>query len=128
MDYLQVKQLHQGLALLTIVFFIWRASRSIVAPGSLPRWAKVLPHIIDTALLAAGLWLMVQLGLSPLHSGWLAAKIIALVLYIALGTFAIKRGRTPKARALAAVGAVLVFIYIVGVAIHKSPWAWFSAV
>ncbi|WP_115720274.1 SirB2 family protein [Gallaecimonas mangrovi] len=128
MDYLLVKQLHQALALVTVLFFIGRVLHGLVAPSPAPRWLKVAPHIIDTALLAVGVWLAWQLGQYPFKDNWLTAKVVALVLYIALGTIAIKRGRTAQTRVLAAIGAVLVFLYIVGVAVYKSPWSWLLAV
>lgn len=125
MSYPLIKSLHISLAMLTVVFFLWRASRSIFDPANLPRWARIAPHLIDSLLLLAGLWLMVQLGQYPFKDAWLTAKVLGLLAYIALGTLAIKRGRTKSARALATLGALLVFIYIVGVALNHSPRAWF---
>ncbi|WKE65411.1 SirB2 family protein [Gallaecimonas kandeliae] len=124
MTYSLVKAIHQALALVTILFFVWRASRAVLNPASLPRWARIAPHVIDTLLLAAGLWLMLLIHQYPFKDGWLTAKLLGLLLYIGLGTIAIKRGRSTRGRALAALGAVLVFIYIVGVAIYKTPWSW----
>ena len=39
-----------------------------------------------------------------------------------LGTVAIKRGRTPMTRGLAALAAIVVFVYIMGTAMTKDPW------
>ncbi|WP_406664963.1 SirB2 family protein [Gallaecimonas sp. GXIMD1310] len=122
MDYLAVKHLHMALAAVTLLLFLWRAVKQLRQPGSLPRWARFVPHIIDTLLLAAGIYLAVQLHLSPMSSSWIAAKIIGLVLYIGFGTFAIKRARSTRGRLLAIAGALLIFAYIVGVAFTKSPW------
>jgi len=70
----------------------------------------------------AALWLGLALlatllSISPLAAPWLMAKIIALLLYILLGTIAIKRGKTRKIRLAAWLAAQLVFIYIVSVAL-----------
>ena len=39
-----------------------------------------------------------------------------------LGTIALKRGKTPAVRATAFALAVLVFAYIIGVAVTKQAW------
>ncbi len=67
---------------------------------------------------------MLMLRFWPHQHPWLVAKLIALVIYIGLGSVAIKRGRTPLQRASAALLAVLVFVYIVGTAIRHHPLSW----
>ncbi|WP_341502297.1 SirB2 family protein [Gallaecimonas sp. GXIMD4217] len=126
MSYLAIKHLHQSLAFLSLALFIWRAIRAIPDPGRIPKWARVAPHIIDTGLLLAGLYLMMLLHQYPFVHHWLTAKVLALLLYIALGTLAIKRAPTPGLRAASALGAVLTFAYMVGVAISKSPLSWLN--
>ncbi len=83
------------------------------------RVVRVVPHIIDTVLLASAIALAVLARLSPLQHTWLATKIIALLLYIFLGTVALKRGRTRRVRATAFAAAVAVFAYIVSVALQR---------
>jgi uncharacterized membrane protein SirB2 len=60
-------------------------------------------------------------GFNPLAVPWLGAKVAALVLYIVAGTVALKRGRTPRARATAFAAALAVYAYIVSVALTKQP-------
>lgn len=57
---------------------------------------------------------------------WILVKIIALIAYIGVGTIAIKRGKTAKTRAIAAIIAVAIFVYIVGVAMTKSALSWWA--
>ena len=57
------------------------------------------------------------------NSPWLTAKLSALLLYIALGALAIKRAPSPLLRLLCGLLALLVFGYMVAVAITKSPLA-----
>ncbi len=83
---------------------------------------RVLPHINDTLLLAAGLGLMLLLRQYPFVDGWLTAKLLALLAYILLGTVALKRGRTPQSRVAAFGGAVLSLLYLVAVALTRNPW------
>ena len=69
---------------------------------------------------------MVLLSIWPWQLPWLGAKLLALLVYIGVGTIAIKRGATPTVRVLAAVVAVAVFAYMVGAAIHHSPLSWLA--
>lgn len=85
------------------------------------KWVKIAPHIIDTLLLASAISLAVILQLSPLEHPWLLAKIMGLLIYIVLGTVALKRGKTKPIRITAFVLALLTFVYIVNVALTKSP-------
>ncbi|MGY2461722.1 SirB2 family protein [Vreelandella sulfidaeris] len=124
--YLVLKQLHITAAYASLAFFVLRAFWSVRGVSLLQaRWVKVVPHVIDTLLLTLGVTLAVLLNFWPLPP-WLIAKITALVIYILLGTVAIKLGRTPRIRATAAVAAVLTFAYIVGVAVEHSPLSWLS--
>jgi uncharacterized membrane protein SirB2 len=84
------------------------------------RWVRIVPHVVDTLLLASAIAMLVVAGWSPTQP-WLAAKIVALLVYIALGTVALKRGRTMPVRAAALVAAVACFAYIVSVALTKNP-------
>jgi len=85
------------------------------------KWVKVAPHIIDTLLLGSAIALAITLQISPFEQTWLLAKIIGLLLYIALGTVALKRGKTRQIRMTALILALLTFGYIVKVALTKSP-------
>ena len=85
------------------------------------RPAKTLPHVVDTVLIASAIWLAWMLRLSPADAPWLAAKLVGLLLYIALGMVALRFGRTKGIRAIAWIAALLTFGYIVSVALTKSP-------
>lgn len=88
------------------------------------RWVRIAPHTVDSVLLASAIALAWQLGISPLTHPWLAAKIVALLLYIVIGTFALKRGKTKHNRMIAWLTAQLVFFYIVSVAVTHNPAPW----
>ncbi|MFB9869595.1 SirB2 family protein [Vreelandella sulfidaeris] len=125
--YFLIKQLHMTAATLSISFFVLRAWWSVrESPYINARWVRILPHLIDTALLGLGVTLMVLLSLWPWQLPWLGAKLLALLAYIGFGTIAIKRGPTPQARAIAAVVAVAIFAYMVGAAVRHSPLSWLS--
>ena len=124
--YLILKHLHITAAYASLAFFVLRAFWSVRGVALLQaRWVKIVPHLMDTLLLTLGVTLAVILNFWPLPL-WLSAKITALVIYILLGTVAIKRGKTPKIRATAAIAAVLVFAYIIGAAVERSALSWLS--
>ncbi|MCC5882769.1 MAG: SirB2 family protein [Halomonas sp.] len=120
--YSLIKHLHMTTAVLSILFFIVRAWWSVREITLLQRrWVRVLPHVNDTLLLLLGIALMTMLSMWPHQHPWLAAKLLGLLGYILLGTVAIKRGRTPMTRGLAALAAIVVFVYIMGTAMTKDP-------
>ena len=113
-------------AVLSGVFFAVRAYWKMRDNLILERvWVKILPHLIDTILLASAITLVVIGSHSPLHEPWLMAKIIALLAYIFFGTIAIKRGRTAAKRALASLISIAIFAYILSVAVTKNASIFF---
>lgn len=85
------------------------------------RLVRVLPHVIDTVLLISAIGLTITLGQYPFFQSWLTAKVIALLLYIGLGTVALKLGRRKMTRVIAFVLALVVVSYIVTVAWFHHP-------
>ena len=83
-------------------------------------------YVIDTALLVAGVVLAVQLSLNPLEVGWFGIKLLLLLVYIVLGSFALKRGRTPAVRATCYLLALTVYGWMIGVAIRHDPFSWLA--
>ena len=120
--YYAVKHLHMTCAALSLAFFVVRGAWMMRgSPLLAQRWVRIAPHVVDTALLASAITLAAMIGNYPLTHGWLTAKVLGLVVYIALGTVALKRGRTLRVRIAAFAGALVVFAYIVSVAFTKSP-------
>jgi uncharacterized membrane protein SirB2 len=122
MDYPTLKTLHLTTIAISLTLFVLRGLWMIAeSPRLQARWARIVPHINDTLLLVSGISLAYILRLSPLEHGWLAAKIVALLAYIMLGTMALKRGKTRGQRIAAWIAALLVFGYIVAVAVAHNP-------
>ena len=120
-DYGTVKSVHLTAAALSIAMFVARGGWLWYSPSMLQlRWVRVTPHVVDTVLLLSALWLAWQQAVGSAH-GWLAAKVVALAVYIVLGTHALKRGRTRGIRIAAFVAALATFGYIITVALTKSP-------
>jgi uncharacterized membrane protein SirB2 len=122
LDYLALKSIHVGAVVASYALFVLRGAWMLGDSPLLARhWVKIVPHVVDTVLLAAAIALAIALRQYPFQSPWITAKVIGLVLYIGLGTVALKRGRTKRARLAAWLAAQAVFLYIVAVAVTKSP-------
>ncbi|HWS75519.1 MAG TPA: SirB2 family protein [Quisquiliibacterium sp.] len=119
-----LKHVHVTSAALSIAGFVLRY---LLMLGRSPmlgsRAARVLPHVVDTVLLASALAMAWMIGALPV---WLIVKIVALLAYIVVGSIALKRGRTMTLRAVAGLVAIAVFAFIVSVALTKSPLGFFA--
>jgi uncharacterized membrane protein SirB2 len=122
MDLSALKAVHVAAVLLSWLMFFVRGSWMMVrSPRLERRWVRVVPHVNDTVLLAAGVWMAVLLRLVPGVPPWLTAKIVALVIYVGLGAVALRR------RSVGAwIAAQGVFFYIVAVALAHDALPWRS--
>ncbi len=115
-----LKSLHIMLAYLTVLGFTVRGLWAVTdSPLRRQAWVRVVPHVIDTALLVLGVALAVQLGAS-LADPWLAAKLSALLAYIAFGVLTM-RATARGLQLLGFAGALLSVAYIFAVAFTRSP-------
>lgn len=127
MDYLLLKNLHVGCVIASGCGFVLRGIWMLFdSPRLNQRSVKIFPHVVDTGLLGSAIALATISGQYPVAQGWLSAKVIGLVLYILCGTMALKRGRTKTIRGVFFVVALVIFAYIVSVALHRSPLAGFA--
>lgn len=125
MSYWLLKYTHVTAATASFALFFLRGLWMMRAPEKLAaRWVRVVPHIVDTVLLASAIALAALTAQYPFVQSWLTAKIVALLAYIVLGSVALKRGRTRRIRIAAWLGALVVFAYIVAVARARSPLPW----
>jgi len=125
MTYVVLKNIHVLAAATTISGFLLRGYWMLIESERLRhRATRIVPHVVDTVFLLSGIAMVWMLHLDPFRQPWLVAKFTGLLVYILLGTIAIKRGKTPQIRLIALVGAVSVFAYIAGVALTKSPLSW----
>lgn len=121
----------------------WLHVAAVIASGSLfllrglavqarARWPMAAPvrylsYGVDTVLLAAALMLVAILPSALYANGWLMAKLGLLVVYIGLGTFALKRGRTRAVRRTTFVSALLVYAAMFSIARTHHPLGPFLA-
>ena len=120
-----LKTIHVSCAILSFGGFFIRGIWILRGSALLQhRWVKIFPHIVDTVLLASAIIMAVSLRQSPLEQPWLAAKIVALLVYIGLGIVALGHGRSQTTRLYAWLLGLLVFTYIAAVALSKSTLGW----
>ena len=98
--YATLRQVHIGFVTASGTLFALRAFATLGGA----RWPLALPAraaswVVDTGLLGAGALLWATLQINPLVQTWLGAKLVLLLVYIGLGTMALRRARTPAARA-----------------------------
>ena len=122
-----IKVIHVSCVFLSFCGFfirgIWMLSGSELLQK---RWVKIAPHIIDTTLLASALLMLFVFQWSVFEQEWLQVKIGLLITYIGLGMVALKLGRTLIIRIVAWLTGLLVFLFIVLVAITKSVSGFIS--
>lgn len=125
MLYWMTKSLHMITAIATISGFMLRGYWMMTESDRLQLpITRIAPHVIDTLFLLSGIALVFMMHLNAFTQPWLLAKFAGLIVYIVLGTIALKRGATRQIRVVAFVAALAVFGYIVGVATTKSPASW----
>lgn len=120
--YPQIKQFHIFVALLSGTIFALRGAFVLAGaswPQALP--VKWLSYTVDTALLTAALMLLTILPWAMFGNGWLLVKVTLVVVYVVLGVFALRRGRTRRQRAVCYVLALLTFGAIYGIARAHHP-------
>lgn len=123
--YPQIKQAHVLLALLSGTLFALRGLASLLQAGW-PQWlpVRMLSYAIDAALMTAALMLLAILPWSMFGNGWLAVKLLLLVVYIILGSLALRRGRSRRTRAICFTLAVIVFLWMLTIARAHHPLGW----
>lgn len=85
-----------------------------------PRWRRT-SVAIDVVLLCAGLALWTMLQIHPVQQPWLGVKLLLLGVYVVLGSYALKRGRTRRTRAVFLALAVLCVLTMVSIALTRHP-------
>ena len=127
--YYLIKFAHQLCAFASFTLFAVRGVWMLRDSAQLSRrWVRILPHVVDTLLLASAIALTLILHQYPLTHAWLSAKVLALLLYIGLGLIALRYGRSKRVRATAWIGAMTVVAYIVSVALSHDPRGFFRVV
>jgi uncharacterized membrane protein SirB2 len=127
--YPQVRAVHIGAVLVSGALFVSRGVGVLLgAPwpqAALVRWTS---YGVDAVLLTAALMLVNSLPAAVFANHWLGVKLALLVLYVVLGSLALTRARTVRARAICFATAILVFIGMLGIARTHQPLGWLSLI
>jgi uncharacterized membrane protein SirB2 len=121
--YPQIKSVHVAAVMASGLLF---ALRGLLVQSGQPGWALAAPvrylsYAIDTTLLTAALMLLTILPGALFANGWLTAKIVLLLAYVALGTFALRRGRSARVRTTCYVAALATFAFMYSIARTHHP-------
>ena len=125
--YPQIKFVHVAAVILSGSLFALRGSLMLARSRFTNHPAlRYLSYAIDTLLLTAALMLVTILRQYPFVQSWLTVKVLLLVVYIMLGTLALKRGRARAVQVACYFAALLVFAFMVSVARTHNPWGVFT--
>jgi uncharacterized membrane protein SirB2 len=120
LDYGALRLVHVACVIGSYALFVTRGVWMLQdSPRLQQRWVRIVPHVVDTILLASAIAMVVISRQYPFVAGWLTAKVVALVAYIGLGMLAIRPGRSRTVRLAAWLAAQVVFFYIVAVALTR---------
>jgi uncharacterized membrane protein SirB2 len=125
--YPQVRAVHIGAVLCSGALFAARGA-GVLASARWPMAAplRYLSYNVDTVLLTAALMLVAMLPSAVFANHWLTAKVVLLIVYVTLGSLALKYGRNGPVRAICFVAALGVFAAIVGIARTHQPLGWLA--
>ena len=123
--YAQIKWVHVFAVAFSGVLFATRGAFAIAGA----RWpyagvVRYLSYSVDSVLLTAALMLATMLPSALFANHWLAIKLCLVVVYIALGVVALRRGSRRSVQSAAFVLALLTFLTIVGIAVAHHPLGW----
>ncbi|KAF6669282.1 SirB2 family protein [Pantoea sp. EKM101V] len=120
-----IKNLHLVTVWITVTLFLlrfyWLRRGS---PLLTRRWVRILPHVNDTLLLLSGVALVIITHFYPFtpQGSWLTEKLLAVIIYIALGFVALsRRPRTDRTRWIAFLVALIALVTIITLALTKMP-------
>lgn len=124
--YLQILWIHIGCVIASGSLFFTRGCMMLAGlPAANHIALRRISVVIDSLLLAAAIALTTIIHQYPFVQAWLTVKVVLLVAYIALGVFALRRGRTRALRATYFAAAMIVFLFIVTVARAHNPFGIF---
>jgi uncharacterized membrane protein SirB2 len=125
--YLTVKTIHMTCALISFTGFLFRAYLMLIESKWLNHKAVlILPHVIDSFFLLSGATMAFMVNFGFFTQLWLSTKVSLLMFYLLFVGIALNRGRTRQIRIASFFLAIFTFVYIVGVAVYKTPLGWFS--
>ena len=125
--YLQIRLAHVVCVSLSGGLFTLRGAMMAMGSPMARHWLlRWLSYAIDISLLTAALMLTSIIHQYPFVHGWLTAKVLLLLVYVVLGSLALGRAGTHRVRLCCLAAAILVFLFIISVALTHNPWGALS--
>lgn len=123
-SYVIFKHLHMTAVALSGLLFMVRGLWLLQGSTQLQaKWVKITPHVIDTLLLVSAIAMLVVAQQFP---AWVHVKITLLIVYIGLGLMAFKKAKTQGQKLTFLLAAVAVYVFLISVALTKSPAGFFA--
>jgi uncharacterized membrane protein SirB2 len=127
--YSQIKAIHIGSVAASGILFLVRGAALNLFEAT---WIRILPlrilsWTIDTVLLTAAVLLTTIVQQYPFVHAWLTVKVLLLVVYIGLGTVALRPRFERRRRIIFLAAALAVFGFIVTVARTHHPLGLLAA-
>lgn len=123
-SYVIFKHVHMTAVALSGLLFMVRGLWLLQGSTQLQaKWVKITPHVIDTLLLVSAIAMLVVAQQFP---AWVHVKITLLIVYIGLGVMAFKKAKTQGQKLTFLLAAVAVYVFLISVALTKSPAGFFS--
>lgn len=120
--YPQIKYVHIMAIMASGLLFVIRGSALLAGmrwPLSAP--VRYLSYTIDSVLLTAAMMLLTILPGALYANGWLATKMVLLVMYVTFGMLAFRPKRTRRARTLCFIAALLIYTQMYFIARSHHP-------
>ena len=97
MVYLSLKITHVSCVALSYTLFVARGVWMLRGSSLLQqRWVKIVPHVVDTVLLASAIAMAVMIRQYPFIAPWLTAKVVGSFSTLRSGP-SLKRGKSQHA-------------------------------
>lgn len=123
--YPQVKWTHVHAVMCSGAFFALRGGATLLGARWPRHWLpKYTSYAIDTVLLTSATMLFSMLPGAMFANGWLATKLVLLVLYVALGILAMREKCSRAQRAIFYAAALATFVFMFGIARMHHPAGW----
>lgn len=125
--YATLKHLHLLTVAVSVSLFVTRWVGVLTGHGwPMHRVTRLTSMAIDTVLLSAGITLWALGGWHPWHTPWLGTKLLALLAYVLLGSWALKRAVTRQGKLVSGLAALGVVACMVGMAVRHHPASWWN--
>ena len=123
--YPQVKWTHVHAVMCSGTIFALRGGASLLGARWPRHWLpKYASYTVDTILLTSATMLFSMLPGAMFANGWLATKLVLLVLYVTLGVLAMREHRSRTQRTVFYVAALATFVFMFGIARMHHPAGW----